>query len=202
MGLAGYQANFIQLGLDQLFEAPSQYLGLFVHYATWIFRLGLLNLLINLYIVLCFSTRVRITVVAIQVLILLLLIILLLIGYWKRRWFYSEPGHQNPYRTVYEVLKFAKSHKHPLRRSAFTHCDNCIPSRLDFAKERFGGPFSVEQVENVKTFFRILLILFAIGPVFALEVPTSYFIAPIFGKHFYYFHQEQEYCARNFCLRY
>ena len=35
IGLAGYQANFIQLGLDQLFEAPSQYLGLFIHYALW-----------------------------------------------------------------------------------------------------------------------------------------------------------------------
>ena len=39
IGLAGYEANFIQLGLDQLFEAPSQYLGLFVHYATWTFHL-------------------------------------------------------------------------------------------------------------------------------------------------------------------
>ena len=33
IGQAGYLANFIQLGLDQLFEAPSQYLGLFIHYA-------------------------------------------------------------------------------------------------------------------------------------------------------------------------
>ena len=39
IGLAGYQANFIQLGLDQLFEAPSQYPVLFIHYAT-----GLLTL--------------------------------------------------------------------------------------------------------------------------------------------------------------
>ena len=35
VGLAGYQANFIQLGLDQLLEAPSEYLGLFTHWATW-----------------------------------------------------------------------------------------------------------------------------------------------------------------------
>ena len=35
-GLIGYQANFIQLGLDQLLEAPSEYLGLFVHWAKWI----------------------------------------------------------------------------------------------------------------------------------------------------------------------
>ena len=36
IGLVGYQANFIQLGLDQLLEAPSEYLGLFVHWAEWI----------------------------------------------------------------------------------------------------------------------------------------------------------------------
>ena len=58
------------------------------------------------------------------------------------------------------------------------HPCSYIPSRLDFAKERFGGPFTTEQVENVKTFFRILLVLFAIGPVFALKVPASYFIPP------------------------
>ena len=40
VGLAGYQANFIQLGLDQLFEAPSQYLVLFIHYAIWGFQSG------------------------------------------------------------------------------------------------------------------------------------------------------------------
>ena len=30
-GMIGYQANFIQFGLDQLLEAPSHYLGLFAH---------------------------------------------------------------------------------------------------------------------------------------------------------------------------
>ena len=31
IGQSGYQANFIQFGLDQLLEAPSEYLGLFIH---------------------------------------------------------------------------------------------------------------------------------------------------------------------------
>ena len=48
IGLAGYQANFIQLGLDQLFEAPSQYLGLFIHYATWAFHTGSIPLILQL----------------------------------------------------------------------------------------------------------------------------------------------------------
>ena len=35
IGLAGYQANFIQLGLDQLITAPSEDLALFIHRALW-----------------------------------------------------------------------------------------------------------------------------------------------------------------------
>ena len=203
IGLAGYQANFIQLGLDQLFEAPSQYLGLFVHYAIWAFHLGSVHFLINFFMAICVNSKVKVALVAMQVLIILIMIILLLISYWKRRWFHSEPGHQNPYKTVYNILKFAKSHKHPLRRSAFTHCDNYIPSRLDFAKERFGGPFTTEQVENVKTFFRILLVLFAIGPVFALEVPSTYFIGPLFDIHFHHFiPNKQEYCSGKALIPY
>ena len=201
IGLAGYQANFIQLGLDQLFEAPSQYLGLFIHYASWAFRLGSLHTLVNILLIMCYKSKAsNIAQILMQMLVLFLLTILLLISYWKRRWFYGEPGHQNPYKTVYGVFKFAKNHKYPLRRSAFTHCDNYIPSRLDFTKERFGGPFTTEQVENVKTFLRILLILLAVGPVFVLEVPASYFIAPLFSIHFHQFHMEREYCSVKFML--
>ena len=121
-----------------------------------------------------------------------------MISCWKRRWFYNEPAHQNPYKTVYDVIRFVKNHKHPLRPSAFTYCDNYIPSRLDFAKERYGGQFTTEQVENVKTFFRILLILFAVGPVFSLEVPASFFFFPLFGMHLLNFQNGKHY-THDFC---
>ena len=186
IGLAGYQANFIQLGLDQLFEVPSHHLVFFIHYAIWAFQSGLLSFIFTFFLVLCSShhrSNRKKLALAVTVLFNILMIVLLLIGCLKRKWFLIEPGHQNPYKTVYNIINFAKSHKHPLRRSAFTHNDDYIPSRLDFAKERFGGPFSTEQVENVKTFLRMLVILFAIGPSFALEVPASYFIFPLFGLH-------------------
>ena len=46
IGLAGYQANFIQLGLDQQFEAPSRNLVLFIHYAIMGFsiRISITNI--------------------------------------------------------------------------------------------------------------------------------------------------------------
>ena len=188
IGLASYQANFIQLGLDQLFEAPSQYLGLFIHYATLAFHSGSLLFLLAFPFFLCIKgngadKERKIASIILVMTMSVVPILLLLVSCWKRHWFYSEPGRSNPYKTVYDIIKFVKNHKYPLRRSAFTYSDRYIPSRLDFAKERYGGPFTTEQVENVKTFFRILLFLFAVGPVFSMEVPQSPFLFPMFNRH-------------------
>ena len=84
---------------------------------------------------------------------------------------------------VIKVLNFARKHSYALQRSAFTYCDDERPSRLDFAKERFGGPFTTEQVEDVKTFFRIVLVLLAIGPIFILDTSTSATLLFFMGVH-------------------
>ena len=125
----------------------------------------------------------RVLLSSIPIAVTLSLAMLILITCWKRYWFYTEPGQRNPHKTVFKILTFARKHRYPLRRSAFTYSDKYIPSRIDFAKERFGGPFTTEQVENVKAFLRILVILFAVGPVFSLEVPASYFVFPLFSLH-------------------
>ena len=62
---------------------------------------------------------------------------------------------------IWRVMKYAWKHKYPVRRSAFTYNEN-PPSRLDLAKERYGGPFTTEQVEDVKSFWNILTILLAL----------------------------------------
>ena len=40
-------------------------------------------------------------------------------------------------------------------------------------KEKYGGPFTVEKVENVKVFVSILKVLIALGPIFAVEKSTN-----------------------------
>ena len=187
IGLCGFQANYIQLGLDQLFEAPNEHLGLFIHYAMWAFSFSTMFDVPLLNLLDCVSLR-KISGLSLLIILpgilLSLLSILYTITCWKRhKWFFVEPGHNNPYKTVYKVLNFAVKHKHPLRRSAFTYADDYMPSRLDFAKERYGGPFTTEQVENVKTLLRILIFLVAIGPVFVLQLPSSRYIFPLFSFH-------------------
>ena len=198
LGNAAYQANFIQFGLDQLLEVPNCHLGLFIHYASWEFHIGSMPLAFFL-LLWCDKPRneVRKVLYSLPLIGAFLIIILLIIIKWKRHWFYAETGQENPYKTVFMILNFARKHQYPLQRSAFTYNDNYIPSRLDFAKERYGGYFSTEQVENVKTFFRILLVLFSMGPVFMLEVPASYLFFPLFSMHTFhnYEHMGKEFCS-------
>ena len=185
-GLSGYQANFIQLGLDQLLEAPCEYLGVFVHWVEWFTELGnsltkpVFYLLKNCRNTLQLSAHQ--TALSLTPFFFVILFLVLIFSCWKRRWFYSEPGQNNPYKTVFKVLNFARKHKYPIQRSAFTYADDEEPTRIDFAKERYGGPFTTEQVEDVKTFLRILLVLIVLGPAFTLMIP----LGPIF--HLYTIH--------------
>ena len=66
-------------------------------------------------------------------------------------------------------MKFACFNKRPIRRSAFTYCEDEIPSRLDLGKQRYGGPFTTEQVEDVKVFLHMLKILLSLSPSFVLH---------------------------------
>ena len=188
IGIAGFGANFIQFGLDQLLEAPSHHQALFVHWAKWSYDLiSVFILFMYMYIEVCLGPTWMVRVTSVLSLILgfeLILALLLIIGCWKRHWFYSEPaGHHNPCKMVIKVLNFTRRHSYAIQRSAFTYCDDERPSRLDFAKERFGGPFTTEQVEDVKTFFRIVLVLLAIGPIFILDTSASATLLFYMGMH-------------------
>ena len=186
IGLVIYYANFIQFGLDQLMEAPSDYLSLFVHWIMWANSLPSVILVPLIATLVCkkhFTVFITVAICCVPFVCFVSLIFLVVFSCWKRHWFYTEPGQHNPYKMVIKVLNFARKNKYPLQRSAFTYCGNERPSRLDFAKEKYGGPFTTELVEDVKTLFRILLVLLAIGPVFVLDVPNTQLTFPLIGVH-------------------
>ena len=67
---------------------------------------------------------------------------------------------------VYQVLKYAQKTKHLVNRSAFTHRENKTPSRIDLSKQKYGGPFTEEEVEDTKTFWRIVTVLLSTFGIF------------------------------------
>ena len=62
----------------------------------------------------------------------------------------------NPIKLIIQVLNYTRKHRYPERRSAFTYIDEEQPTRMDYGKEKFGGPFTEEEVEDVKTVIRLL----------------------------------------------
>ena len=186
IAFAGYKANFIQLGLNQQISAPSQDLALFVHWVVWAHNLGgtITIMIYKPYECSVISNTAKIFILAFPFVIMMVIYILVLfIGCLKRGWFDTELRQQNPYKLIAKVLLYAHKNKYPRFRSAFTHSDDKIYTRLDFAKERFGGPFTTEQVEDTKTFFKIIAVLLALGPVFVADVPSSYIGFTTFGYH-------------------
>ena len=61
-------------------------------------------------------------------------------------------GLTNPVEMIIKVIDFGRRYKQPVTSSAFTY-GNLPPSRLDLGKERYGGLFTTEEVEDVKTFW-------------------------------------------------
>ena len=69
---------------------------------------------------------------------------------------------------IYQVLKYAAKNRHPRLRSVFTYWEDKPYSRIDLGKNKYGGPFTTEQVEDVKTFFRILTVQVISTPLMCL----------------------------------
>ena len=90
------------------------------------------------------------------------------------KWLDTNNKTGNPIKLIFQVLNYARKNKCPRLRSALTYIDEEHPSRLDFGKHKFGGPFTEEEVEDVKTIFRLTpLIVLPYGVIFFCEFAIS-----------------------------
>ena len=79
-----------------------------------------------------------------------------------KHWLDTTPYIINPIKLIAKVLNYAWNNKYPRNRSALTYWEEDYPSRLDLGKEKYGGPFSVEEVEDVKTVLRLIPLLICV----------------------------------------
>ena len=168
-GVGLFEANAIQFGLDQLLEAPTPKLIAFIHWYYWTHnavQLVEIYLSIGWKIVEASEKRLLRNVMNNSVAILILTIIglaaavgsLVLLHKSKRHLYILRAG-LNPFKNIYKVLKYSWNHKVPQHRSAFTYWEEDTPRRIDLGKNKYGGPFTNEEVEDTKTFLRILPLL-------------------------------------------
>ena len=179
IGLGLFQANAIQFGLDQLLEAHTPKLIAFIHWYYWAQNVGSLaffyvatsSVLIldvtdektNGTISKFLNGNVNNTATAAFVVCFLAMTVVLTAVFVKfctaKKHFYIQKAGLNPFKNISKVLKYSWKHKIPEHRSAFTYWEEDIPRRIDLGKNKYGGPFTNEEVEDTKTFLRILPLL-------------------------------------------
>ena len=183
-----FSANILQFGMDQLYDSSTEDHVMFIHWFVFTSFLGLAANKVTTTIIFAYTSFNTSTYVVAEsfplAAMLLFFGISLCVAQRKRQWFMIDSGSRNPYKLVYKVIKFAAQHKTPIRRSAFTYCEDELPSRMDLGKEKYGGPFTTEQVEDVKAFLGMLRVLLTLGPMFATEIAVSYTLS-IFAQHLF-----------------
>ena len=156
-GSSGLVVNAVPFGTDQMPGASSEEISAFIHWFAWAVYTGVASVdIINL--VSCSGFNGDETNLVCMLFALAISSVALCLDFLFRKWLIVEPACQNPLKTVLSVLKYSATHNRPARRSVLTYWEDEIPSRMNLGKSKYGGPFTTEQVENVKTFFRLLTI--------------------------------------------
>ena len=130
IGYAGYQANIYQFCIDQFPDASTNAIKSFISWFIWTYATGCVA---SHYICECIGKQYHI---AGQCFISVCLTVALIMSLLLNGVFIKEPVVQNPYKLVYKVIKYALQNKYPQHRSAFTYCEDELPSRMDFGKRK------------------------------------------------------------------
>ena len=167
----------IQLGLDQMPDASSANITSFIAWFVCCAQAGILVYQLlgdNITCSLHYETYVKPTISLLPV--LCMAIALCSDFLLSPKWITKEPASSRYFTLMYQVLKFAAKHKAPLNRSALTYWEEDIPSRVDLGKSRYGGPFTTEQVEDVKTTLKMLVVSIPMSIIVVAYFLSNYII--------------------------
>ena len=173
VALGMYESNAIQFGMDQMFEASSEQLSSFIHWYYWCAHVGPALIYYGVLGSMIYSRNCvidrkygAVTIEGMGYLlyfIVLVQIVSAVIGLFTslclQHNLFINKKHKNQLKLILQVLRYSYKHKYPVKRSALTYWEDDIPSRIDLGKEKYGGPFTVEEVEDVKAFLRLTLLM-------------------------------------------
>ena len=170
--LVAFSANVIQYGIDQLeYDARGENFVQYVHWYVWTCYMA--EFIIKIMITIFgsgFSLLIN------SFIFLIVLPIVIGISFCIREssvydWVLvnTPPQTENPYKLIYQIIKFAVNHNNSSLHTC-TQNETMPSSRLDLAKERYGGPFTSSKVDEVKSFLQIFCILLTLGPILMADI--------------------------------
>ena len=164
IGYSCLRSNIIQFNIDQAIGASGDKLSAIIYWHS-------LSLPAIICIVIIMQCLINQFFVVSYVLSGVTVSIVIATNFLFKHWLDTTSHIINPVKLIAKVLNYARKNKYPRNRSALTYWEENYPSRLDLGKEKYGGPFTEEQVENVKVFIRLTpLFICVVGLLCANEV--------------------------------
>ena len=171
-GFICYSAAMLPFITDQIIGATSDELSAVIRWYYWTENFGVgLSSMISYF---CKEINIYVRSSLIFVVPLAMIIVT---DCLCQQWLDRTHKVTNPIKLIIQVLNYTRKHSYPERRSAFTYIDEEQPTRMDYGKDKFGGPFTEEEVEDVKTVLRLLplVICLSLG-VSVLEVSPKIYL--------------------------
>lgn len=115
-------------------------------------------------------------VISIQAIVALAgMTVALILMWWFRGVLFQDRQRENPLREVANIVFYAATVKDspPVNRRAFRYGES-RKRRIERAKSRYDGIYTSEEVEDVKTFCKIVLVQFSLGLCFMTYTGVSF----------------------------
>ncbi len=196
LGCIGFQTNILQFGFDQLIDSSATDLVKFCFSYMCVYYISsALNGLLQCSICCDFFFMS-------QLLVPFLMTFAVLSDLVLNHILVKEPRTHNPIKLIFKVLRYAAKNKHPRMRSAFTYWEDKPYSRIDVGKVKYGGPFTTEQVEDVKTFFRVIGLI-SVACIFVSITAMPFLVSCISFWYSFWGHSNfTENCLKNYVYYY
>ena len=163
-GYGSFKANIVQYNIDQIVGASSREISALIHWHSvsvpilfTLFELGR-----------CLIDQKYFPLISFILAEVAISLVLVCHSLFKHK-LENITLIKNPIRLIISVLYYARKHKYPENRSALTYWEEEAPSRLDLGKDKYGGPLTEEEVEDVKTVFRMLPLFIAVFSLAATD---------------------------------
>ena len=172
VGISGFHVNVIPFGIDQMKDCSGEQMSAFVHWYFWTrnFNFGIIvQLVMQSTSYYCSEGSLKIEHQQRYDLIILLIQITFLTAAVCLDCIFSDklskdPKIHNPVKKVINISGFIlKNNQLVGHRKAHTFTYDTPPTRSDFAKQSYGGPYEDDEVEDVTAFWRIIVFSLVAG---------------------------------------
>ena len=179
-GMGSFEANVIPFGADQLQGVSSEEESAYFYWYYWTRQLGNFLGIMSICAVQFEKSQLKESMEPLIGSIAITLGIVTYMIYNKSLLSAGPP--RNPLKLVVSVIFYAATLKRgaPLHRRAFRYGEE-KKGRMELAKKEFDGKFESEEVEDVKTFYRILMMFLPMGIFYIVYYGVCYQSVSIYG---------------------